>query len=178
MSFYGDVLKHETDSLDRKEKDFAPWSFKLNAEPKSGLKLSHTHKEGGKPLSSSKIELPDMPIPGVEGLKSTYEFDREKFVRSGSMDIYKEDAIKCNVALKWTWKPADQKNIINWTKKLTFSDLGGFVAYVQSEVETQLEAMDKIDHKHSVNLKGDDWSFGVAYDQLVKGKKVGMKTSY
>jgi len=113
MSFYGDVLKKETEAMDRKEKDFAPWSFKLNAEPKKGLKLSHTHKEGGSGINLTKIELPNMPM--CEGMKMTYEFDKEKFTKTGSMDVFKQDGMTSNMAAKWVWTPKDAKHLINVT---------------------------------------------------------------
>jgi len=133
---------------------------------------------GAKDIDSSKIEIPNAPIPAVEGVKVVWEFNREKFVKDASMDVYNKDGVKCNMGLKWTWSPAKATQMLLYTKKLTLSDLGDFVAHAQSEVETELKALDKVDHKHSVNLKGDDWQFGMAYDHLQKSKKVGVKASY
>jgi len=168
MSFYGDVLKKESESMDRKEKDFAPWSFKLNAEPKKGLKLSHTHKEGGSGVNSSKIELPEMPLPGFEAAKMMYEFDKSKFVKSTNMDVYKQDGVTSNMGIKWTWTPKNFTHVINVAKKVSTNDLGGFHAFIQTEADYTKVNMegttDKLEHKHSVNLKGKDWQFGMGYE--------------
>lgn len=61
---------------------------------------------------------------------------------------------------------------------MTLTDLGAFVAYWQSEAVHNMDKAHEVDHKHSVNLKGDDWSFGLAYDNLAKSKKCGMKATY
>lgn len=94
-----------------------------------------------------------------------------------SSDVYSDDAVKCNMALKWTWTPMKKSNKILLTPKVSVSNLGSFVVHAQSEIETAWEAMENVDHKHSLNLKGDDWSFGVAYDHL-KTKHAGMKATY
>jgi hypothetical protein len=39
MSFYSDVLKHASDSMDRKEKDFAVWSFKAAAAAGDAVRI-------------------------------------------------------------------------------------------------------------------------------------------
>lgn len=60
--------------------------------------------------------------------------------------------------------------------------MGGCNAFWQSEVDftkvNKEDTTDKIEHKHSVNLKGNDWQFGVAADVLSQSKKVGVKASY
>jgi len=60
--------------------------------------------------------------------------------------------------------------------------LGGCNAFWQSEVDFTKVNMegttDKIEHKHSVNIKAKDVQFAVAADVLSKSKKVGAKATY
>jgi len=139
MSFYSDVLKKASDSLDRKEKDYATWSFKLNTEA-AGAKFSHEHKFDGANVAKTKIDMKSLPFPGLEAFSGSHEQDRSKFVKSIGTDFYNHNGNKANWTLKWTWTPAKNTHAINSAKKVESSDLGGFKAFIKNEIDVTHES--------------------------------------
>jgi len=183
LKFFGDILKKEKEALERKEKEFANWSAKVNAEPVKGLKFSNTHLHGGN--SSHKLEMPSVPLPGLEGCSATYEFDKKKFEKSMSSDVFNSAGNKVNLNAKWTWTPADSKHVLSLYKVTNTKDLGGFKATISNQVDlTKVWGNDKNEdlkyaHAHGALLKGADWNLAAAiYFNDKGGMTYGAKGNY
>jgi len=177
MTYFSDVLKNQTDSMDRKEKDFATWSFKLAAAA-GEAKFAHEHKIDGP--SKSKMELSSVPVPGLEDFKGSFEFDRTKMIKTMSSDMHNHNGTKANAALKWTWTLANNKHVINTTKKLETADLGGAKAFVKTEIDmTHESGKDQtFDVKGNLVLSGDEWKAGVSGEMLQKVNKLEALATY
>lgn len=163
--------------MDRKEKDFAKWSFKGTANA-GDAKFTHEHKIDGP--SKSKMELSSLPLPGLEHFKGSYEFDRTKFIKTMGTDFYNANGNKANVTLKWTWTLAENKHVINSSKKLETGDLGGARAFVNTEIDVTHESGkdQTFDLKGNVVLKADEWQAGVSGEMMQSGNKVEALATY
>lgn len=119
----------------------------------------------------------------VEGVKASVSFDRSKFEKSVSTDVYNEDGNKVNAALKYTWTPAGMEHAFNKCVKVDCNDLGGVKAAVQGEFDLKLKRNgDKYDDtkeaKANAVIAGDDWKFGVSGEFLKDANKFGALMTY
>merc|ERR1740139_654676 len=73
--------------------------------------------------------------------------------------MHNHNGTKANAALKWTWTLANNKHVINTTKKLETADLGGAKAFVKTEIDmTHESGKDQtFDVKGNLVLSGDEW---------------------
>lgn len=179
MSFYDDVLKHVTDTLDFKAKDFAVWGLKLKGKAGDAT-FSHEHKMEGADVAKTKIEMDSVPFPGLESFKGTHEQDKKKFVKSLGTDIYKENGNKVNWTMKWTWTPAKNTHVINSTKKVETEDMGGFKAFIKNEIDVTHKSGEdqKFEVKGSLVMAGDEWKVGAAGEMLNAGNKASALATY
>ena len=75
--------------------------------------------------------MASIPLPYVGDVKGAYEFDKQKFTRTASNNVYSADGNKVNLALKHAWNPAKSEHVVTVTKKVDTADMGGVTAHMQ-----------------------------------------------